>query len=206
MKQKKKTETAKLISARIFLDDLRNICSLLEGEGLAYKVELDEYELDSEDIQSSDLTLPMQPYYSLSIDASENHENIFRFSINDFGTRFYYHETIKNTGIYHAVRRIINRRTRLWDYVYAYRIFIPFILIILSLIIENKIIKLSLVILQVLSSILITFYYKNKKIFIPKISTERNDFFSKNKDELLTQFLSQLGVLLIGIIFGILIK
>ena len=205
MKHKKNTQTAvSMISTRIFADDLRNICNLLEKEGLSYKIELDECELDSEDMQSSDLSFLMKPSYSIYIHALENYENTFKISIDKFGTRFFYDETVKNIGIYHTVRKIINKRTSLWDYLYAYRVLIPFLFAFLSFLSENRIIKWSLILFEFLS--LIFLFKKEKVCFVPRMSSEKNNFFSRNKDELLTQFFSQLGVFLIGFFLGLWIK
>lgn len=194
---------AHLLPAKLFLDDLEEIDEILKESGLSYKLTLDEYELDSVyEIQQIE---EKQNFNKLEITLNER---FFNLSIDGYMTYIYSPSNSLYVGITEKIKPIIQKRKQIYGFIELGLVIFNMLLVFSNLLnmyyhfYSDLIQNMVSVTMLLLSIRIVVSSLGNKKskfiAFTTKRSNEKNNYFTKNKEQLLTNSIINIINIIIG--------
>jgi len=203
MKKVKQSIHIPLLPAKLFLDDLEKIDEILKESGLSYKLTIDDYELDSiHEIQQIE---EKQNFNELEITVNERY---FNLSINGYATYIYSPDDSLYVGITEKIKPIIQKRKQISCFIELGLIIFNMLLVFSNLLnmyyhfYSELIQHIFSVTVLVLNIIIIVSSLRNKTnkfiAFTAKRSNEKNNYFTKNKEQLITNSIISIINLIIG--------
>lgn len=189
--------------AKLYLDDLKKIDEILKENSLIYKVTLDEYELESigEILSIKD----KQEFTKLSIRAIEPHFYLSLGTSLTARTWMSHEDDCTVLGVIEKIKPIIKERRNNWRF---FSNILNFFLVIVVIILvwiyfetkNSSILMFANVILW--SFIFKSLFVKEKDVVVFKSINfeERTSYFTRNKDQIITNILSASIGLVTGIV------
>jgi len=205
MKKVNKSVFVVLSVVKLFLNDLEEIDAILKANSSSYKLTLDDYELESiNEVREID---EKQDFHELKIQVSDPYISV---EINKNGSHIYLlsEDEIMSIGITEKLKKILKNRRNTWKYFYRYTTYFFVIVSILSLELSpvyyenHKIILIGYAFWAfTILWCIVSFIFRNKNniVFTSKKYHEIDNYFVRNKDQLINSIVSGFIGLLVGI-------
>jgi hypothetical protein len=211
MKKLTQSTSTDLPPAKLFLDDLEEIDKILKESCSSYTLTIDEYELDS--INEIKEIEERQDFYDLKITLDEFY---FILNIGQYWSYIISEDTLLCIGIIEKIKPIIQKRRKRRFFTLFYPLILNVLLLfsvaidkyyidIYSGLIEYIILGIMMLLnIIILIDIISTFRNTTNKftVFTTKKSTEQTNYFTKNKDQIISNSISAV----IGGIFATLFR
>lgn len=206
MKKVKQSIHTNLSTAKLFFDDLEEIDKILKESWSFYTLTIDEYELDS--VNEITQIEEKQDFNELQIKLTEPY---FTLSIDENMTYIYSENDSLCIGVIERIKPIIKRRKTYFNYFIPFWAFIFNVLLLFSLSLDMyykdlysdliEYIILGATILLDIKVVMSTFRNDRNKftVFTTKKSNEQSNYYTRNKDQIITILMSGF----IGLVTGI---
>jgi hypothetical protein len=202
MKKIKQNITTYLSKAKLFFDDLEQIDKLLKESWSSYTLIIDEYELDSiDEIKSIE---EKKDFHELEVRVRQPY---FRLTIDQRRTYISSDDDPVCIGITEKIKPIFKKRTKILDDFHGFEWVLPMLLSWLNLFLSHyykdlypdsiEYIIFGLIILLCIG--IVVFGNHKSIVFTTKKSNEESNYFTRNKDQVITILLSGLIGLATGI-------